>query len=211
MREWIGVREEALNVLLAELLAERGLKALGEVSLRKREGFPDVLLDINGVRIIIEGKKLGQREELRRDCQKRLDDGVCDICVAIEYAKLDFGPSVGQISLLPTTVDLKNALLKGRYNVGFFTYIELVGLEKWLPGFQPKVKSTFYENVDFQDLLTYLMIAYDYTVKEDTIGPVIDRLKALVFDFAAVLSSNVDIHRVKEALELKEKEEEAEE
>jgi len=54
----MNVAEENLNVMLAELLAERGLKALGEVILRKegRRPQPDVLLELNGIRIIIEGK-----------------------------------------------------------------------------------------------------------------------------------------------------------
>ena len=86
MAGWFEVREEALNVLLAELLAEKGLKALGEVILKK--GYPDVLLDVNGVRIIIEAKKLGRRDELRRSCVERLDRGMCDICVMVEYLSL---------------------------------------------------------------------------------------------------------------------------
>jgi hypothetical protein len=57
----MSLREENLNVVLAELLSEKGLKALGEVILRKKGGRlePDVLIELNGVRIVIEGKKIG--------------------------------------------------------------------------------------------------------------------------------------------------------
>ncbi|MBS7612212.1 hypothetical protein KEJ27_08455 [Candidatus Bathyarchaeota archaeon] len=55
-----SIREENFNVVLAELLTERGLKALGKVVLRRRGGRlePDVLIELNGVRIVIEGKSL---------------------------------------------------------------------------------------------------------------------------------------------------------
>ncbi|RLG98917.1 hypothetical protein DRO19_03660, partial [Candidatus Bathyarchaeota archaeon] len=76
----MSLREESFNVILAELLTERGLRALGEVILRKRRRRPepDVLIELNGVRIVIEGKKPGMWESLVKQCEKRLDDNVCD-------------------------------------------------------------------------------------------------------------------------------------
>lgn len=203
MQGWMNVREETLNVLLAELLAERGLKALGEVVLKK--GYPDVLLDVNGVRIIIEAKKTGRREELRKNCEMRLDNGMCDICVMAEYALLNV------VSISPTTRDLKEALLKGRYNVGFMTYLDRIGLEKWLTGFKPRIKRDFYMNVDFQEFVTYLMSVYEYTVEEDIVTPVVEKLKYIVNSFSrAVLSYGLDVNRLKEVLELRGKGEEEE-
>lgn len=197
----MNIREEVLNVLLAELLAERGLKALGEVVLKK--GYPDVLLDVNGVRIIIEAKKVGRREELRRNCEARLDNGMCDICVMVEYAMLNV------MSLSPSASELKEALLRGKYNVGFMTYIDRIGLEKWLADFRPRVKSDFYVDIDFQEFVTYLMSVYEYTVEEDVVSPVVEKLKVVVNDFSrAVLSYGLDVTRLKEALELREKERE---
>jgi hypothetical protein len=85
------VGEENLNVMLAELLADKGLRALGEVILRKSRGRPepDVLIDLNGVRIVIEGKKPGMWNELVRQCEERLDDNVCDLCVMVEYVNFE--------------------------------------------------------------------------------------------------------------------------
>jgi len=196
---WIDVREESLNVLLAELLAEKGLKALGEVVLKK--GYPDVLLDVNGVRIIIEAKKKGRREELRRNCVQRLDSGMCDICVMVEYADLKVK------SLSPTVSDLRGALLRGRYDVGFMTYLERIELEKWVEGFVPRVKSDFYASIDFQDFVTYLMYVYGYTVEEDVVTPVSEKIRNVVDGFSrAVLSYGLDVDRLREALGLREKE-----
>lgn len=199
MQDWIDVREEALNVLLADLLAEKGLKALGEVI--RKKGYPDVLLDVNGVRIIIEAKKKGKREELRKNCVGRLDKGMCDICVMVEYATLNVA------SISPTMKDFKEALLNGIFNVGFMTYIERIGLEKWLTGLKPRLKSNFYLNIDFQEFVTYLMSVYEYTVEEDIITPVVEKLKQRVNDFSrAILSYGLDVNRLKDVLELKEKE-----
>lgn len=198
MQGWSDVREEALNVLLAELLAERGLKALGEVILKK--GYPDVLLDVNGVRIIIEAKKSGKKEELRKNCETRLDKGMCDICVMVEYFTLNI------TSISPTVSDLKEALLNGVYNVGFMTYLDRIGLEKWLTDFKPKMKSEFYMNIDFQEFVTYLMSIYEYTVSEDIVSPIVEKLKTVIDDFSrAVLSYGPDINRLKEVMELREK------
>jgi len=74
----MSLREENLNVVLAELLAERGLNALGEVILKKRgrRTEPDVLLLLNGVRIVVEGKKPGMWDQLVSKRVERVDDNV---------------------------------------------------------------------------------------------------------------------------------------
>jgi hypothetical protein len=188
------VREESLNVTLAELLAERGLKALGEVILKKR---PDVLLDVNGVRIILEGKKLGNRNELVRQAESRLDEGMCDICVMVEYAQVNIR------TLEATQKDVKEALINGRFNVASMTFADRVGLEKWIKGLRPKPKS-FQEDVDFQDLVTYLMTVYEQAVREDVLGPVVKKLDARIHGFARNISSgNINVQRLKEALDLR--------
>lgn len=190
------VREESLNVTLAELFAERGLKALGEVVLKKR---PDILLDVNGVRIILEGKKPGKRNELLRQCESRLDEGLCDICVMVEYAQVNIR------TLEATQKDVKEALVKGRFNVASMTFADRVGLEKWIEGLETKPKS-FQEDVDFQDLVTYLMTVYEQAVREDVLGPVVKKLDACVHAFARKISSgNINIQRLREALDLREK------
>jgi aryl carrier-like protein len=192
------VREESLNVTLAELLAERGLKALGEVILKKR---PDVLLDVNGVRIILEGKKPGKRNELVAQAENRLDEGMCDVCVMIEYAQVNVR------TLEATQKDVKEALVNGRFNVAFMTLADRVGLEKWIEGIKARSKNGFQEDVDFQDLVTYLMAVYEQAVREDVLGPVVEKLDARIHSFARNISSgNINMQRLREALDLRGKE-----
>jgi hypothetical protein len=201
------VGEENLNVMLAELLADKGLSALGEVILRKSRGRPepDVLIDLNGVRIVIEGKKPGMWNELVRQCEERLDDNVCDLCVMVEY--VNFEKLLNERLSLDQSY-IKKFLLKGVYNVGFMSYIARVGLDRWLG---LPVKYEKYENVGFDDLLAYLMTAYNKVVGEDVIGPVIAEMKKVLDEFAKNTAPMVNVERLKETLELREREDETDE
>ena len=192
----MSLREENLNVVLAELLAERGLKALGEVVLRKRGGRPepDVLIDLNGVRIVIEGKKPGMWDALVEQCKERLDNNVCDLCVMVEYSNVKLR------KLVPDQLDVRDALLRGRFNVGFISYVDRAGLDKWT-GVAPKPEK--YVNVGFDELLTYLMSAYSRVVREDIIGPVIKRMNEVLDEFAVKVSTAINVERLREVLELK--------
>jgi hypothetical protein len=206
----MSVAEENLNVMLAELLAERGLKALGEVILRKegRRPQPDVLLELNGVRIIIEGKKQkpGIWDELIKRCIERVDNGVCDLCVMVEYTDIELEK---QRKLLPDQTDIKNALLKGKFNVGFMSYIDRIGLDRWVSGIPKSEKyPEKYENISFDELVVQIMSAYSKIITEDIIDPVIRRINDVLYDFATNISSAINVERLKEVLELREEREE---
>lgn len=191
-----SIREENFNVVLAELLTERGLKALGEVVLRRRGGRPepDVLIELNGVRIVIEGKKLGMWDVLVEQCKDRLDNNVCDLCVMVEYADIKLR------KLVPDQLDVKDALLRGRFNVGFMSYVDRAGLDKWI---EVAPKPEKYVDVGFDELLTYLMSAYSRVVREDIIGPVIKRMNQVLDEFAIKVSTTINVERLREVLELK--------
>jgi len=200
------VREENLNVMLAELLSERGLKALGEVIIKDRgkSPRPDVHIILNGVRIVIEGKKPGRWEELRKKCIQRLDSNICDLCIMVEYLHIPIE------SLEPTQTELKRALLQATYKVGIATYIERVGLERWL-NIPVREDVEVYNNVSFDELLTYVMSAYDKLVREDILGPVISRIENVVGSFARSIEASINVDRLKEVLELREERERDEE
>lgn len=191
----MDLREENLNVTLAELLAEKGLKALGEVILRKkgRRPEPDVLIELNGVRILLEGKKPGMWDSLVTQCTERLDDNVCDLCVLIEYTDIKIK------GLVPNQLDVKEALFKGKFNIGFLSYADRANLDKWMKAV-PKPER--YNAVSFDDLLTYVMSAYGQVAREDIIEPVINRMNEVLADFAAKLSTTINLERLKEVLEL---------
>lgn len=109
---------------------------------------------------------------------------------------------------MPSQLNLKNALLNGRFNVGFLSYVDRAGIDKWI-GVAHKPEK--YDEVGFNDLLVYIMSAYSRVVKEDILGPVIGRINGVLDSFAERVSSVVNVERLREVLELKGKEGAAEE
>ena len=201
---WEKIREENLNVTLAELLAESGLKAIGEVIIRRK--MPDVLIDINGIRVIIEGKYLRRRGELYENACGRIDDGLCDVVTMVEYKNLPLGE---QKQLQIDQKEIKEILKKATYNIGFLTYVDRVGLEKWVPELIKEPE--FYENIDFQDLVAYLMITYDTLIKESVLDRVIEKMEEKISSFSSrVIADAPNIDRLKEVLELREEEKDEE-
>jgi hypothetical protein len=85
----MSVREENLNVELASLLVERGLGATAEVKLHigKQRKLPDVLMVVDGVNVILEGKydSSSARQNLRDQCRQRIDKGLAEVAAGIVY------------------------------------------------------------------------------------------------------------------------------
>lgn len=86
------VREEVLNVVLADLLSRRGLLSIPESILRSVTGrgrrLPDITVaDLRGVRIVIEGRigDGGVRDSLFHDALRRVEQGISPICLAVLY------------------------------------------------------------------------------------------------------------------------------
>lgn len=89
------VREEVLNILLAELLEKRGLLSVPETirsvvkAGKKQKRLPDVtVFDLLGLRIIIEqriGKSAATKTSLTNDAKKRVEEGLSPICLAVIY------------------------------------------------------------------------------------------------------------------------------
>ncbi len=87
------VREEVINVALAELLEQRGLLSIPETIRRSaRTGtrqLPDITVAyLLGIRIVIEGRfdsgKVS-RDSLLRDAKERVERGISPICLAALY------------------------------------------------------------------------------------------------------------------------------
>jgi hypothetical protein len=87
------IREEVLNVYLADILSDRGLLSIPETIRRSVTGrqrrLPDVTVaDLRGVRIVIEGRINSgpqARESLFNDAFRRVEEGISPICLAVLY------------------------------------------------------------------------------------------------------------------------------
>lgn len=87
------VREEVINVVLADLLSERGLLSVPESIRRSVTGrgrrLPDVTIaDLGGVRTVIEGRigtEPAVRDTLLEAATARVEEGISPICLAVLY------------------------------------------------------------------------------------------------------------------------------
>jgi hypothetical protein len=118
----VDITEPTLNVALAQLLERRELQALGEVVIhRKAKGVgkkPDVLLTVNGVKVIIEGKFAapGIESILEKQCLDRIEDGLCELCIGIIYSKMQ------PTGLTLTMKEVEAELLKSKFRA-LVTYV----------------------------------------------------------------------------------------
>lgn len=179
------------------MIAERGLVSLGEVIVRKGKGrrLPDILVLLNGLRLNVEGKKVGSWDALKEQGIRRLEEDVCDICALVEYVEVETS------SVAPTQVDLKNSLMRGKFNLAFLSYADIAGLRRWDPD---SVQLNKLQGVAFSELLTYLMNVYSQASTYDVIVPIVERMEATLAQFSTRLSNEVNTDRLKDVLELTE-------
>ena len=84
-------REEVHNLQLARLLAQQGIVSFPETIDQNVEGarrMPDVLVEFQGLRTIIEGKvddKPGAKENVHNDAYRRVSEGLAHIGIAVLY------------------------------------------------------------------------------------------------------------------------------
>jgi len=185
------VSEETLNVVLAQLLLKRGLKALGEARIYGR-GIrkPDVFMVVNGVKVILEGKysRVGVKEELQAKCKERIDEGLCEICVSAVYPQLSFG------SLSPNMADVERVLASSRIESNV-VWVAAEGSQEsgWM-------------SVGIDDLATLVRNSYTSIVTEDMLGKAVVSLAGTLNIVAARIMQvpNVDtlVKRMKGAMGL---------
>ncbi|MBI4678254.1 MAG: hypothetical protein HY748_11795 [Elusimicrobia bacterium] len=75
-------REEVFNVTLAELLSAYGLEASPETIWR--EGRPDVLVNMGGIKVVLEGR-FSNLDDLLKTTRERVNEGLADIGMAVVY------------------------------------------------------------------------------------------------------------------------------
>lgn len=90
------VREEVINVVLAERLEHRGLLSIPEtikksVIKNKDKQLPDItIVDLLGIRMVIEGRfnnGKSSRDSLLKDAKERVEQGISPVCLAALYPK----------------------------------------------------------------------------------------------------------------------------
>ncbi len=182
-----GYRQEVLNVLLAQLLQERGVIAAPEKVIRSsptsNRKMPDVVVNFQGLRTIIEGEvddQMNARDKAIASVTRRVEDGIAHIGVAVIYPsylrKVEFAT-------------LKNSIEACELEVAIVTESEQTGFIKG----------------DVNYLENALRRAFEHLVKEDVVAEAVAALEAGIEQFAGVLAPKAgDVGRVAEALGIKE-------
>jgi hypothetical protein len=89
----VDFREEVVNVVLAELLEQRGMLSVPETIrksiARNTRDLPDIVVaDLLGIRMVIEGRfNSGKpaRDSLLKDARERVELGISPVCLAVLY------------------------------------------------------------------------------------------------------------------------------
>jgi hypothetical protein len=162
----VNFREEVLNVVLAELLEQRGMLSVPETIrksiVKKTRNLPDILVgDLLGIRIVIEGRfdsSKQARDSLLKDARGRVEDGISPVCLAVLY---------------PSELRSAESVPKLRHNIAEATLgirvISESGDGNWAAG-----------NVD--DIADALRRSYELLVTEDvvtqSVGEIEDAIEA---------------------------------
>jgi hypothetical protein len=187
-------REEVFNVILAQLLDERGVvsapeKILRRVARERQRRMPDVIVTFQGLRTIIEGKvgdQAGAEDSALQAARQRVEDGISHLGVALVYPA-----HLRQAAFEDLRDELANATLK------MAVYSE-AGETGWVGG-------------DLNHLTGVLRRTYSQLVKEDVVAEAAAILGEGVEAFAeAVLGAPGSVERAADALGIREAAREAE-
>lgn len=179
--------EPALNVTLSRLLLGRGLRALGEVKIHKGKELkkPDVLIVLNAVKVILEGKFEGHRNSVEQQCRKRIENGLCDIAIAVEYKKPPYKESSLELTLRKMKLSAK---------------------VHWLDW-----DTDWQEDISLNELVKMIRVAYTRAVSNDVVSKAVEELNETLdqwFDTVSTLGqkhTEVMAEKAKKILELREK------
>ncbi len=119
-------REEAVNTQLAILISKFGVTADAETILVHGKHRPDVLFELRGLRVVIEGKfadHSNSEEVVLADAKRRVSAGIAHIAVAAVYPIELRSTSTTKIEDVLSTAQLKYRIVT-----------ETVETENWLEG-----------------------------------------------------------------------------
>ena len=153
-----SLREEVLNVKLAELLSRSGILSIPESILSEtgQRRMPDITVgDYWGVRVVLEGRTADQRavfEQLERDCVRRVEEGIAAIAIGVAYP-----PELRHSEWSK----LEQTLQEVTFRIKVFSE---AGEEGWVDS-------------DFEGLSAILRRAYESLVNEDVVSTSVEELR----------------------------------
>lgn len=182
-------RQEVFNVLLAQLLQERGIASAPESVVRagptRERRMPDVVVTFDGLRTAIEGEVDDQpdcEERAAASARSRVTEGIAHIGVAVVY------PS--ELRQVPFP-KLKPALAASRLRLSVMTESE-----------EPTAQ---FAEASLDDLGNALRRTFDQLVKEDAVSQAASLIEVGIEQFAdAMVAHHAELDRLGKALDIHE-------
>jgi hypothetical protein len=187
-------RQEVLNVLLAQLLQERGLIAAPEQILRMPEGarqLPDVLVDFRGLRLAIEAETgMTRRNAAFQKAVSRVESGIAHIGVAVVYA-----PDIPRVAF-----DTMKALLeKSPLGYAVITESFVTGQQH----FPFAAAEPYFNTGTVNDLCDAVRRSYEELARDETLDRAVEIIEAAVERFLVALQIQpATIERMAETLNI---------
>ena len=159
-------------------MVERGLGATGEVKIHvgKRRKLPDVLMSVNGVNVVLEGKysSATARKEVIGQCKERIEAGIAEVAVGVIYDE-------ARVSgvLIPNQSEIRNLL----ENSILPTKIIKLGQE----GEDEGSGNLGWNAVSIDDLASSIRDASNNVANEDVLASAVERIEKTVDKFSSKL------------------------
>jgi len=170
-------RQEVFNVLLAQLLQERGVLSAPETILKydpsRSRRMPDVLVDFNGLRTVIEGEIESTADAPGRalsSAQRRVEEGIAHIGVALVYPAHLQGSAFARLKAELTACQFQVAVVTEAVSSG-----------------------SGFVSGNLDDLENALRHAFDQLVQEDVVAEAVALLDAGIERFAGVIMTKKGI------------------
>ena len=199
-----GIRQEVLNVLMAQLLQERGIVAAPEQILKDpfgRRRMPDVLVDFQGLRLVIEGEfeSPSAKDKASKSALNRVEEGIAHIAMALIYPS-----SLRQLT--SNLAHLKEGLEKADLGFAIITESEAAQAQLALPDLPGKEEAVIlFERGNLDGLEGALRRAYETLVEDRVLERAIEILNNGVGVFSSCIKSQAGITpRFAAALEMQE-------
>jgi len=176
------LREEVLNVKLAELLSQSGILSVPEsiITMGNTRRLPDVLIgNFFGMRVVLEGKVFDTKNAIKileADCRRRIQEGIAGLVIGILYP-----PELRNVEWS----ELEHTMVEKTFKIRVFSESD----------------EGNWADSDFDDISAILRRTYNSLINENVVDSAVDELRGGIEEATQRLSSSPGTEgRLKELL-----------
>ena len=184
------VHENELNVRMASVLSESfGLDCRAERASRRARS--DIRCFYNGFRIVIEASY--SKSDAEKDANKRVEDGLADIAIALHYPERY--PDIPE-------GELKKRLRESVFNAMIVVPREVRNLEKYVLGKTRVAKPVggWFNNIKLGDLVDIIRHSVSYLLEEAEVKQEVEEVKKCISEFTKAANSLQGSDKLREGI-----------